>query len=328
MTTILAQIAPQRSTQYTDLVTTLAPYELLLSDTGKHLISDVELLTLGKQKYLKLQFDAPPDAALLQSLDYLAMTNAYFRYYEALGEFDGPFLKPIEVEPTHVLPPSLIETRRYRGKTNELFTQFMCNLARESSDFRSTPWHDLTLLDPLAGGGTTLFVGLMFGADVIGVENDKKVVDGTVAFLKQYMKEGRISAKFREDRIKQVGKRWFITLEKARCIIGRGDTTQVRQFANGVKRPQLIVTDLPYGIQHSEAWVDLLVEALPAWHNVLVEGGAMVFSWNASRLPRDEMIDLVQSVSDFRVLNNPPYNQLTHRVDRVIKQRDVIVARL
>jgi hypothetical protein len=39
------------------------------------------------------------------------------------------------------------------------------------------------------------------------------------------------------------------------------------------------------------------------------------------------MIELIQSTSGLVVLNEPPYDQMAHRVDRVIKRRDVIVAR-
>jgi tRNA G10 N-methylase Trm11 len=204
----------------------------------------------------------------------------------------------------------------------------MCNIARYSSDFANTAWDKLTLLDPLSGGGTTLFVGLVLGADVVGVEKNQKIVDGTVGFIKQYVKEARIAAKFREDRIKNVGKRWFITLNQAsRCVVGRGDTTDVKHFVNGLKGPQLIVTDLPYGIQHRAEWQSLLVSALPAWSEVLAEGGALAFAWDATRFSREDMIALVEDSSDFIVLNEAPYNQLAHQVDRVIKKRDVIVAR-
>jgi hypothetical protein len=40
------------------------------------------------------------------------------------------------------------------------------------------------------------------------------------------------------------------------------------------------------------------------------------------------MIHLVETVAPVTVLNEPPYAALAHRVDRVIKQRDVVVARL
>ena len=329
MSTLLAQMSPQRSTQYTDLVTDLAPYEVQLSPLGPHLTAPPQPIQLGGQGYLKLSLSADLDPTLHTALATFAMTSAFFQYYEALNGEPGPFLKPLELEYEPFLPHNLIATRRYRGKTNELFTQFMCNIARASSDFASTPWPKLTLLDPLAGGGTTLFAAVTLGADVAGVESDKKVMEGTVAFLKQYMKEGRISAKFREDKLKNVGKRAFVTIkDSARCVIGHGDTTDVAAFVHGLKQPQLIVTDLPYGIQHRGEWQKLLVKALPAWADVLADGGAMVFSWDATRFPRADMIALVEEVSNFRVLDDSPYHALSHQVDRVIKQRDVIVARL
>lgn len=328
MTTLVAQIAPQRSTQYTDLVTTLAPYEIQLSHIGEHLTNEITPIELGNQTYLKLSLDTDLNDNLIQTLDTLVMTNAYFYYYEDVGNIDGVLLQPITLPNTHAFSPDLIATRRYRGKTNELFTRFMCNIAHFSSHYTNTPWHKLTILDPLSGGGTTLFAGMILGADVVGVEEDKKIVEGTVAFLKQYMKEGRISAKFREDRLKTIGKRAFITINKTmRCVVGYGDTSDVQHFVNGLKRPQLLVTDLPYSIQHRADLPALLENALPAWSQVLTDDATIVFSWDASRFPREDMIDLVEHISDFTVLNDPPYNQLAHRVDRVIKKRDIIVAR-
>lgn len=331
MTTIVAQIAPQRSTQYTEFVRDLAPHEIMLSPVGSQITDDVTTIKLGTQDYLKFDLDDNDlsDAATLRALGHLAMTDAYFHYYERIGTEDGPFLKPIDVPLPDFLPQTIISSRRYRGKTHELLTQFMCNLARYSSDYHDTPWNKLTLLDPLSGGGTTLFVGLVLGADVAGVEQDKKVIESTVAFLKEFTKGERIPLKFREDRLKNVGKRWFFTVNQAaRCVIARGDTSDVRHFVNGLKRPQLIVTDLPYGIQHRDAWGGMLVSALSAWADVMADGGVLVFSWNATRLPREDMIELVHEVSDFTVINEPPYTELAHRVDRVIKQRDIIVARL
>lgn len=327
MVKIVAQIAPQRSTQYTDLVTTLAPYEIALSTVSDYLAGAVTAVTLGGHPYLQLELNAELDDTLLGALGDLAMTERYFVYYEQIGT-ERDLLKPIPTLAERVLPESLVAARRYTGKTNELFTQFMLNVARASSDYRDTAWDKLTVLDPLAGGGTTLFVGLMLGADVAGVEHSKKVNEGTIAFIKQYMKEARITAQYREDRMKHIGKRWFITLEKrVRCVVGYGDTNNVAHFVNGLKRPQLVVTDLPYGIQHGDEWQTMLAEALPAWAEVMADGGALVFSWNATRLPRQTMIDLVQENSDFRVITAPPYDQLAHQVDRVIKVRDVIVAR-
>lgn len=328
MPNIVAQMAPQRSTQYADLVTTLAPYELQLSLIGSHMLDGIQTVQLGSHTYLKFETETDLNALQLQTLNDLATTDAYFIHYDAIEGIQGPFLKPIDMPSRSFLPPSLMSTRRYRGKTNEIFTQFMCNVAKFSSDFHSTPWDKLTLVDPLAGGGTTLFVGLMLGADVGGVEIDKKSAESTATFLKNYLREARIPVKVVEDKLKKLGKRWFFTIDKkARCVIGEGDTSEAATFLNGLKRPQLIVTDLPYGIQHRAEWEEMLDWALPAWSDLLVEGGVLTFSWNATHLPREDMVSLVQEVSNLTVLNDAPYNQLAHQVDRVIKNRDIIVAR-
>jgi tRNA G10 N-methylase Trm11 len=96
---------------------------------------------------------------------------------------------------------------------------------------------------------------------------------------------------------------------------------------SSVKKPNLIITDLPYGIQHHGELSGLIGEALPVWSNLLLPGGAMAMSWDSTRFPRADMIVLVQASSPMTVLDDPPYNQLAHRVDRVIKQRDILVAR-
>ena len=100
------------------------------------------------------------------------------------------------------------------------------------------------------------------------------------------------------------------------------------QLLSGFKRPHLIISDLPYGIQHRGKLIELLSAALPIWTSMLLPDGVIAFAWESTRFPRSDMVDLVASTGPLTVLNEPPYNQLTHRVDRVIKQRDVLVARL
>lgn len=328
MVVIAAQIAPQRSTQYAELASTLAPQEWALSPLAAH-IETLEPIELGGQAFLRIQLDLSLEQLPYALLDTLATTSAHFLYYDQIGTEDGPFLKPLGAVTEPPFPPDLISTRRYRGKTNELLTHMMCNVAKYSSDFADLDWREITLLDPLAGGGTTLFAGLILGADVIGVEQEKQVVEGTAAFLKQYMRNLGIRAKVREERLKTIGRRWYFTLkEKTKCGFCLGDTTDVRGFMNGFSRPHLIVTDLPYGIQHRGDWEQLLATALPAWAKVLHSGGVLVFSWDATRFPREEMLAVVQQVETLTIFDTPPYTQLAHRVDRVIKQRDVLVAKV
>lgn len=330
MPTLLAQIAPQRSTQYTNLAHQLAPHELAISPVGR-LITAMTPVTLGGQAYLKCELRDGLSEEDFRELAWLSMTSAFFQWYDRLADLDGPFLKPLDVRWTPALPRDLIATRRYQGKTNEMFTHFLCNLARFSSDFAQTPWPELRLFDPLCGGGTTLFVGLVLGASVAGIETHKKDVHSTAVFLKQYANEQQIPYTVKDERLKRLNAtRWWFTLNEnppQRCFLVKGDTMQAPELIAGFKHPHLIVADLPYGIQHKGALRDLLRDALPGWVSVLIPGGALALAWDATRFSRERMMAVLNEQERLTVLNDPPYDHLAHRVDRVIKHRDVIVAR-
>jgi hypothetical protein len=257
------------------------------------------------------------------------MTSAFFIRHDGVGNIPGPLLQPIETGYSPALPREMMMARRYRGKTNELFTHYLCNIARYSSALAHRPWETLRVFDPLAGGGTTLFAALMLGASVAGVESNQKDVQTTTAFVRQFTREQRISCKEAKARLKGVGQRWTFTLGKERqqtCVIAQGDTADAYALISGF-RPHLIVGDLPYGIQHQGQLAALLENGLPVWEALLPPSGALVLAWESRRVPRPDMIDLIQSTSQLVVLDDPPYDQMAHRVDRVIKQRDVIVAR-
>jgi hypothetical protein len=329
MSTYLAQIAPQRSTQYAALADALAPHELTLCLAGKG-IERLKPLTLAGQTYLQFELSAPLDEPARHELGMLAMTSAFFDYREALPDAPGPWLRPIETGFVPAFPPEMVTTRRYKGKTNELFTHFLCNVARFSSGFAGEPWSELRVLDPLAGGGTTLFVALMLGAHCVGIEKDLEDVKSTATFIKQYAHETGIACGVKEERLKTLGRRWWFTLGKAsprQCLLIAGDAAQAAELMGNVKRPNLLVADLPYGIQHHGTLSELLSTALPVWAGLLLPGGAMALAWESTRFTREEMVGLVKSVCDLAVLCEPPYDALVHRVDRVIKHRDVLVLR-
>lgn len=331
MITLLAQIAPQRSTQYAALARDLARPELQLSPLGRQ-ITDSELVTLGGQDYLRCTMPQEPTAAQLHELGMFAMTSAFFRYYERIGEVTGPLLQPLETGFQPALPPDLAATRRYRGKTNELFTHFLCNIARYSSAFADQPWSNLTLFDPLMGGGTTLFTGLMLGAaQVAGIEQDTDDVKSTATFLSQYLQQERISHRMQPERLKKLGLRWDFSIgkkekESRHCLLVNGDTLDAPALLPGFK-PHLLVADLPYGIQHQGQLTGLLTNALPVWLTMVRPGGAIVLAWDATRFPRTTMLETVGAFPELPICNAPPYNGLAHQVDRVIKVRDVLVAR-
>ena len=330
MATLLAQIAPQRSTQYSNLANVLGPLELRLSLLGNQ-ITEIAEIKLGGQSYLKLQTNSELNKAQENELGTLAMTNNFFHFYERMGSQKGPFLRPIETRFNPLFPPDLVMTRRYRGKTNEMFTHFLCNVAKFSSKFSRDPWHVLRVLDPLAGGGTTLFIALILGADAAGIEKRAKDTQSTVAFIKQYTKEQGITCEVKEERLKKLGKRWWFTIgdeTPKRCLLAKGDTSKAVELTSGFKKPHLIITDLPYGIQHHGELIELLSNALSVWSTILSPGGAIAMAWESTRFPRKEMVALVEAESPLTVHQEEPYNMMAHRVDRVIKMRDVIVAGL
>ena len=85
MPTLLAQIAPQRSTQYAALAEALAPQELRLSPLGGQ-ISEIRPLRLGGQDYLQFELPAEPNKAQAHELGMLATCSAFFVYYERVGD--------------------------------------------------------------------------------------------------------------------------------------------------------------------------------------------------------------------------------------------------
>jgi predicted RNA methylase len=259
----------------------------------------------------------------------LATISAFFEYEEVMEGRSGPWLRPIATGFQPVLPVELATARRYRGKTNEVLCHFMCNVARASSDFSHRPWQELRVLDPLAGGGTILFTALMLGAEVAGVEQDAQDFHTTVAYVRQFCQEARIACRVQEERLRKIGRRTTLTLGKnpaRRCLLAQGKTDQAAAMITGFK-PHVIVTDLPYGIQHNGPLLDLLTSGLPVWANLLPVGGTLVFAWDATRFPRQEMVSVVATHAPLVVIDVPPYDQLAHQVDRVIKRRDIIVAR-
>jgi len=329
-TRIVTQLAPQRSTQYSNLARDLAEAEVLASPIGPGL-QNVSLRSIAGQDYL--QFDLPgrvtDEAARL--LASMAMLGGVFELFDALGDVAGPLLRPVQTTRSAFISPDMAATRRYKGKTNEAFTHFLCNMAKYASDFHSSDWSTLDVVDPLCGGGTTLFTALSLGADVAGLDVDRTDIESTASFITQYCRENRIALASKEERLRKLGaRRWLFQIGRddvRRCMLVLGNAGQTRELLAGFGRPHLIVTDLPYGIQHSGPLHGLLADCLPGWAELLVSGGAIAFSWDSTRLDRQEMMALVGKVADLEVVDRPPYDRLAHRVDRVIKRRDVLVAR-
>jgi hypothetical protein len=329
-TRIVAQLAPQRSTQYSNLARDLAAAELLASPIGST-VQDVSLQKIAGQDYVQFSLPDPITEETARLLASMAMLGGIFETFDSIGDVSGPLLRPVPATHPAFVSADMAAIRRYKGKTNEAFTHFLCNMAKYASAFAEEEWAALDVVDPLCGGGTTLFTALSLGADVAGLDVDRTDVESTAAFITQYCRENRIALATKEERLRKLGaRRWLFQIGRddvRRCMLALGDASRTSELLAGFGRAHLIVTDLPYGIQHSGPLHGLLADCLPGWAELLVPGGAIAFSWDSTRLDRQEMMALVGKVADLEVVDRPPYDRLAHRVDRVIKRRDVLVAR-
>ncbi len=331
---IALKMTPQRSTQYSTMVETLAAPELLASPLG-HSILNVTPITLAGQGYLLATLEGEQLPAQHSVLFRLGATSEVYEYFEQIGAVQGPLLRPIEPQFTPFVPLEMAEVRRYKGKTNEIFTRVLLNIALFAGAYSERVNERLRILDPLAGGGTTLFLALASGYDAFGIEHERHDVETTAVFVKQYLNSEHIPYKERDER-RRAGHRYQFEIGRKGykgdtrfLVLVHGDTEEAQSHlleVPGGPRMHAIVGDLPYGIQHFGEISGLLREALPVWEKMLLPGGTLALAWNATRIEREQMLALIGEHSSLTVRNEPPYTQLAHAVDRVIKRRDIVVA--
>lgn len=330
---IALKITPQRSTQYAHMTAQLATPELLASPVGDH-IAGVEPVTLAGQGYLLVSFEDTLDeltSLQLEVLSRLGATSEIYEYFDRVGDVAGPLLRPFEPKFQPFVPLEMAEARRYKGKTNEIFTRVLLNVALFGGAYRDQIGSRLRILDPLAGGCTTLFLALAAGYDAFGIEQERQDVETTAVFVKQFLQGERISYHELDER-RKAGKRFQFEVgkhDKRLLVIAQGDSRQADQHLRevpGGPHMHAIVGDLPYGIQHFAEIESLLKSALPIWENLLLPGGTLALAWNATRIEREEMREMIERVTGLQVRNEPPFTDFTHAVDRVIKKRDILVA--
>ncbi len=270
---------------------------------------------------------------IMPILSRLGATSEVYQYFDALGEVEGPLLRPLEPQFTPFVPLEMAEIRRYKGKTNEIFTRVMLNIAIFASAYAGQCTGRLRILDPLAGGGTALFLALAGGYDAFGIELERQDIESTAVFIRQYLQSEHIPFKELDERSRRAGRRYQFEIGRKGAtrvlVLAHGDTVQANlhlQEVPGGPRVHAIVGDLPYGIQHFAEVAAMLQKALPVWEQVLLPGGALALAWNATRIERANMVALLEEYTQLKVRNEPPYTQLVHTVDRVIKKRDIVVA--
>lgn len=333
---------PGHNRVYFDTSLSLAVSEFaLVAKSFSVMCSDAMQERMVGVPYLTFTAESALSAADASSIAGLSFFYALFMVKETKSSV---CLTPIEAAQSCFVDDSMSTILKYTGKTNELFTRMMLNIAYYSQDNRDA----IKLLDPVCGKGTTLYEGLTKGYCVSGIEINDVVVNEAYHFLKRYFETARY--KFDCASIKLSGAQKSYTAHKHTLTVAK---TKEDAKAKHVKTIELIagnamyanqyfkkntfdmiVGDLPYGVQHGNVTrekqtsrnpTELLHNCLPAWVAVLKPGGALALSWNSNVLRRAKMVEALAQ-HGLSVFNEGAYTQLAHRVDQSIL-RDVVVAR-
>ena len=289
--------------------------------------------------YLIVDTEAPIPDAGLQFVVNLSNLHALF----AVDDDDR--FRPLPCTPLCHLDEDIVTIQRYAGKTNEAFTHLLVNLALGGADGALDRWmagERLRLLDPVCGRGTTLNRAALHGIDAFGIELDGRDVAAYDTFVTTWLQDKRFKhtverSTLRKGREKPAH-RVTITYGRSkdptthRIIDVVHDDSRSARDHHKARSFDLLVGDLPYGVQHgatvgagtpSRTPDAFLADALPVWHDVLRPGGGVALAFNRRTLPRARVVELATG-SGLRVAD-PDDERFVHRVDRSIT-RDVLIA--
>ena len=291
-------------------------------------------------EYLTFQADGAMSQADIGILSGLSFVFALYQVESVNGEV---LLKPVERAGNNFADESMSAILKYTGKTNEIFTRMMINIAFCSQG----SGENIRLLDPVAGKGTTLYEGFIKGYNVYGIEIGDGAVNEAYHFVKRFLETARYKFECMTMKVSGPGKSFTAlrhTFKAARTkeeFKNRGTRTIELIAGNSLYADKyykknffdMVVGDLPYGVQHGNVTnekqssltrnpAQLLDACLPAWQEVLKPGGSIVLAWNSNVLPRVKM-EQIFSAQGLSVKNDGRYLQFGHRVDQSI-QRDII----
>lgn len=271
---------------------------------------DCALREVGSLSFIDLDAEEEQIAALMRA----SVCQGLFERVE-----QG--LLPLDQEPNFKLPEALVTGQKYQGKTNELVTQLAINVALAHVKTTSSR---LTLLDPMAGRGTTLLWALRYGMNGRGIDLDGKNIDLFHAHVKKQCKLHRLKHKNERGRIgKGKGGGSFARFEfdNTKISLVHGDSGKTVWQEN--QKFDLIVSDLPYGIQHagSEKRSPFIgvEESAAGWIDGLRPGGAVTLIFNEYQTSRDDLSNLFEGLG-LETMNF----SASHRMSESIV-RDVLV---
>ena len=323
---------PHANIRYRQSLLQLAVQELSMTLSALGRETEVVPQKMGGAMFLTFE------AAKLTERD-MRMLSQLASVYMLFEMEDGKLTTLERTHPNYVgedLPALL----KYKGKTNEMFTDTMLTMALAASAFM--PVHDsqLVVCDPMAGRGTTLMLALRRGYHGVGIEIGKADVKEAADYMTRYLEFHRIKYKRTDSALTvrgQVGGREnkFVFSDSAEHFKD-GDTRTLRLICGDTREAEallkpnsvhLMVTDAPYGVQKGTAGRQdsiggTIAAALPGWFDVLKSGGLLAMSFNTHVTRREGLVRLFEKAG-FEIVQTA---NLEHWVEQAIS-RDVILAR-
>ena len=323
---------PHANIRYRQSLLQLAVQELSMTLSALGREAEVVPQKMGGAIFLTFE------AAKLTERD-MRMLSQLASVYMLFEMEDGKLTTLERTHPNYVgedLPALL----KYKGKTNEMFTDTMLTMALAASAFM--PVHDsqLVVCDPMAGRGTTLMLALRRGYHGVGIEIGKADVKEAADYMTRYLEFHRIKYKRTDSALTvcgQVGGREnkFVFSDSAEHFKD-GDTRTLRLICGDTREAEallkpnsvhLMVTDAPYGVQKGTAGRQdsiggTIAAALPGWFDVLKSGGVLAMSFNTHVTRREGLVRLFEKAG-FEIVQTA---NLEHWVEQAIS-RDVILAR-
>ena len=323
---------PHQNVRYRQSLKLLAEQEALMTLRALGHECDVKLCELGGAAALSFEAEGltERDMRMLSTL-----ANVYVMFAHENGG-----LVPLESLHPDFIGEDLPALLKYKGKTNEMFTDTMITMALASSAFMPQHDKDLIVCDPMAGRGTTLMLALRRGYHGVGLEIGKADVKEACDYMTRYLEFHRIKHKKTESALtvrgQAGGRETRFVFSDSPENYKAGDTRTLRMIAGDTrdalallkaKSVHLMVTDIPYGVQKGTAGKQdsiggTLAQALPGWHDVLKPGGVLAMSFNTYVTKRSELERACQ-LAGFEIVET---GNLEHWVEQAIN-RDVILAR-
>ena len=322
--------------RYRDSLNRLGLYELVAMLRSLSLADcEVKCESLGGADFLT--FECPELSE--KEISYLSGHSSVV----FIAEKTNGLLRPISFRRNDYLEEDLPEILKYKGKTSPSFLRLMINIALSHSSytFSDAPVH---LLDPLCGKATACFCALQMGMNATGIDLDRKAIRETVDYFRKYLQFHGFKHDMRQlsetygknalsvNEIVFADTRDHYQAKQTRTLrIAAGDTSLSPVLCRRMP-VHLIVTDLPYGIQHApqtgnrpESFISLLRRALPKWKKILLPGGIAALSFNTLTLPADRIRETGLEAG-FEPVNSEECLHLRHEVEQAVV-RDVVFLR-